>query len=91
MIDIPTLRADDTEELEVTVEQKTDAVSVALCVDGAEMILVLSQDRFNVVTDALLTYRTSKERVEVFSQPRREAILKDLETFRKEEAKKKAS
>jgi len=28
--------------------------------------------------------------VEVFSQPRREAILKDIETFRKEEAKNPA-
>jgi hypothetical protein len=69
MIDIPTLRADDTEELEVIVEPKEDAVSVTLRVDGAELILVLSPDRFNVLTGALLSFRTSKARVEILSQP----------------------
>jgi hypothetical protein len=66
MIDIPTLRADNTEEFEVIVERQEDDVSVTLRVDGAEMILVLSQSRLDVLTDALLTYRTSKERAKVF-------------------------
>jgi hypothetical protein len=67
MIDIPTLRADDTEEFEVILERREGDVSVTLRVDGADMILLLSQSRLNVITDALLTYRKSKERVEVFS------------------------
>jgi hypothetical protein len=39
MIDIPTLRVDDTEELEVIVSVREGNVCVTLRVDGAEMFL----------------------------------------------------
>lgn len=70
MIDVPTLRADDTEEFEVIVsEREGRRPRGTLRVDGAEMNLVFSEDRFNVVRETLLTYRTSKKPVAILSNP----------------------
>jgi len=57
MIDVPTLRADDTEELAVIVSSRDGNVCPTLRVDSTEMRLVLSKHRFKVVTHALVKFQ----------------------------------
>ena len=56
MMDIPTLRADDDEEFEVLIVRRRGKIWVTLRVHGADMRLVLSQDRFNIVAAAFFNY-----------------------------------
>ena len=76
MIDIATLREDDDEEFEVLIVRRLGEIWVTLRVHGADMQLVLSQDRFNIVAAAFFNYIKPTEHTHP-SLPRLAALTKE--------------
>jgi hypothetical protein len=76
MIDIPTLRADDDEEFEVLIVRRRGKIWATLRVHGADMLLVLSQDRFNIVAAAFFNYIKPTENTHP-SLPRLHALTRE--------------